>query len=87
MTRAADYTTISSEGGLLPANLLARVIAGDRDLEAIGPESYHLAPGERLNEAITRSWNRLVGAWASFSDSLARATSDDHTFTESTRKR
>jgi hypothetical protein len=32
----------------------------------LGPEDYGLAPGEKLNEAIARSWNRLTGLWRLF---------------------
>ncbi len=48
-----SFTTIHSEGALLPADLLERVRAGDPSLEGLSPEAYHLAPGEKLNEAIT----------------------------------
>ena len=30
------------------------------------PEDYGLPPGERLNEVITQSWNRLRRHWADF---------------------
>ena len=32
----------------------------------MSPESYHLAKGEKINEAINRAWNRVLGAWAAF---------------------
>jgi hypothetical protein len=28
--------------------------------------SYHLVAGERLNERISQSWKRLLGAWIAF---------------------
>lgn len=46
--------TIRSEGGLLPADLLARVAALDRDLGGLAVSDFHLAPNERLGEAIAR---------------------------------
>ena len=58
------FQTVRTEGGLLPADLLQRVADGDSDARRPEPADYHLAPGERLNEAITRSWTRLAGAWA-----------------------
>jgi len=65
--RARDlFTTIRTEGGLLPADLLQRIAGGDSDLEGLKPSDYHLAGTERLNEAISRAWNRLLGAWTSF---------------------
>jgi type I restriction-modification system DNA methylase subunit len=60
------FLTIRAEGALLPTDLLQRVVENDRDLGGLTPESYHLS-GEKLNEAINRSWNRLLGAWAAFS--------------------
>jgi hypothetical protein len=62
------FQTAHTEGGLLPADLLQRVADGDRTLPALAPADYHLTPGERLNEAITRSWTRLVGAWRTFDE-------------------
>ncbi len=66
------FPSVRTEGGLLPAETLQRIAAGEaasgnrNALSALTPASYHLAPGERLNEAISRSWSRLVAAWASF---------------------
>jgi len=60
------FTTVRTEGGLLPADLLQRIAAGDSDLEGLRPSDYHLAGTERLNEAISRAWNRLLGAWTAF---------------------
>ena len=63
MTKDTTFTTIRSEGGLLPTDLLARVREAGSGLPGTAPEDYHLAPGEKLGEAITRSWNRLTGTW------------------------
>ncbi|KAA0256701.1 hypothetical protein FBQ97_14540 [Acidobacteria bacterium ACD] len=65
------FPSVRTEGGLLPAETLQRIAAGEaggerRPLDGLDAASYHLAPGERLNEAISRSWSRLVGTWASF---------------------
>ena len=59
------FTTVRTEGAVLPRDLLARIVAGDKDLGGLTPDDYHLS-GERLNEATNRSWNRLQGAWAAF---------------------
>ncbi|GIK76111.1 MAG: hypothetical protein BroJett021_50990 [Chloroflexota bacterium] len=58
------FTTIRTEGALLPADLLQRISEG-ANLAGLTSESYH-RPGEKLNEVINRSWNVLQGAWASF---------------------
>ena len=64
-THRTPFLTIRAEGALLPVDLLQRVVENDHDLGGLTPESYHLS-GEKLNEAINRSWNRLLGAWAAF---------------------
>jgi hypothetical protein len=80
------FTTIRTEGALLPPDLLQRIADGDRELEGLTPEAYHLAANERLGEVITRSWNRLVGAWPGFRESLAKLPESDHA-TSATRER
>ena len=66
------FTTIHTEGALLPVDLLQRISENDRSLEGLDPQSYHLAPGEKINEAINRSWNRLNGLWGGFKTSRNR---------------
>jgi hypothetical protein len=58
------FTTIHTEGAILPPDLLQRIASGDSDVEGLTPEAYHLIKGERLNEGINRSWSRLQGAWS-----------------------
>ncbi len=64
--RNQEFQTIRSEGGLLPADLLRRVIDRSTNLAGTRPEDYGLPAGERLNEVITQSWNRLLKHWAEF---------------------
>jgi hypothetical protein len=71
------FQTARTEGGLLPADLLQRVADNDGQLDGLKPSDYHLAPGERLNEAITRSWNRLLGAWRSFDEARGQLAPGD----------
>jgi hypothetical protein len=59
---------------------------GDHEIEGLSPDSYHLVPGEKLNEAINRSWNRLLGVWISFKDASAKLAATD-TGTGVTRER
>ncbi len=79
--RVSQFTTIRTEGGLLPADLLARVAADDHTVPGVTADAYHLVRGERLNERITRSWNRLVGAWKMFAPALAALPAGDHATT------
>jgi hypothetical protein len=70
------FTTVKTEGAILPADLLQRIAEG-RELEGLRPEDYHLLPGERLNEAVNRAWNRCLGAWTAFQDGRARLPASD----------
>ncbi len=74
-TRNNIFTTIRTEGALLPADLLQRISEG-ANLDGLTPESYH-RPGEKLNEAINRSWNALQGVWASFRAAQERLPESD----------
>jgi len=71
------FSTIHTEGALLPVDLLQRIRSNDKNLEGLTPESYHLAPGEKLNETINRSWNRLSGLWSAFQAARGRLKSAD----------
>ncbi|MFH1219113.1 MAG: N-6 DNA methylase [Candidatus Eisenbacteria bacterium] len=64
--RTTDFQTIRSEGGLLPPDLLRRVLDPKQSLEGTQPEDYSLSQGERLNEVITQSWSRLRKYWTEF---------------------
>lgn len=71
------FTTIRTEGGILPANFLQRVTEGNRDLDGIKGADYHLLPEERFNEVITRSWTRLLSAWETFSKAMGKLPESD----------
>ncbi len=64
------FNTIRTEGAILPAELLQRIVSGDTTLEGLKSTDYHLSPSERLNEAATRSWNRLIGVWQTYREIL-----------------
>lgn len=66
------FTTIRTEGGLLPPDLLERIAAG-KGLGGLDPEDYGLAKGERLNEAISRAWTHAQAHWASWQATLERS--------------
>ena len=70
--RNQEFQTIHSEGGLLPPDLLRRVLDPDGKLEGTRAEDYGLPKDERLNEVITQAWNRLRKHWTEF-----RATATD----------
>jgi hypothetical protein len=69
-----EFQTIRSEGGLLPPDLLRRVIDPKEKLDGTRPEDYGLPQNERLNEVITQAWNRLRKHWAEFRAAAAKLT-------------
>ena len=73
MARRTDESqTIRSEGGLLPPDLLRRVLDPKAKLDGTRPEDYGMPLGERLTDAITPSWNRLRKHWVEFSSAKAK---------------
>ena len=61
-----EFQTVRSEGGLLPPDLLRRLLDRHSSLSGTRPEDYGLSPGDRLNEVITHSWNRLRRHYGEF---------------------
>lgn len=84
MQKHSWFTTIHSEGSLLPLDLLQRVVApesgtmgtGSTRLDGLTPAAYHLE-GERLNEAINQSWNRVRGYWSRFQVARTKLLASD----------
>lgn len=71
------FITIHIQGTILPADLLQRIVTGDASLGGLNPGDYHLAEGEKLNEAINRSWNRLSGLWSHYRVALQALPESD----------
>jgi len=84
--RSSIFNTVRTEGAILPAELLQRIVSGDATLEGLKPTDYHLSPGERLGEAATRSWNRLIGVWQTYRD-IVDNLSEEAIGTTETRER
>jgi pimeloyl-ACP methyl ester carboxylesterase len=57
--QASIFTSVRTEGALLPAGLLVPIAEG-KDVSGLTPSDYHLS-GEKLNEATNGAWNRPVG--------------------------
>ena len=77
---------VSTQGALLPRELLDRVDSNDPKLPGMKAVDYGLAPGERVRDAITRSWQRLTGLWVGFRQAETSLTPED-TATSLTRER
>ncbi len=75
--RQSVFATIRTEGGILPVDLLARILEADSSIEGLTPADYHLIPGVKLHEEISRSWSRLLGAWRNFRISSASLPESD----------
>ncbi len=76
MPSNTPFTTIRTEGALLPPDLLQRIVDGDPSLSGLTAESYH-RPGEKLNEVINQSWNTLQGIWVNFKTARDRLPAGD----------
>ncbi|MBT3326195.1 MAG: N-6 DNA methylase [Gemmatimonadales bacterium] len=61
-----EFATILTEGGLLPSDFLQRLAGRDKGIDGLDPDDYHLAGGQRINEAANRSWLLLLSAWERF---------------------
>jgi len=71
------FETITSEGALLPSDFLNRLAQRDQDIPGLTPDAYHLGSGEKINESISRSWNRLSAAWGNFSVAMQALPASD----------
>lgn len=80
------FSTVRTEGSLLPADFLQRLLTPKPDIEGLRSEDYHLVGRERIDDAASRSWLRLVGAWTAFRGQLQRLSTDD-TATTITREK
>lgn len=73
MSRGAQqFSSVKTEGGLLPQDVLSRIHLGDPDLDGTKAATYHLGAHERIGEAANQAWNRLVSSWHSFQEALAK---------------
>jgi len=71
------FQTVKAEGALLPADLLKRVADGDKEIEGLSPESYHLDPADKINEATNRAWIACRDAWQRFQKQRAELPEAD----------
>ena len=71
------FESVTTEGALLPSDFLNRLAQRDREIQGLTPDAYHLGSGEKLNEAISRSWNRVLGVWKSFAPASQQLPASD----------
>lgn len=60
------FGSVKIVGGLLPADLLGRVFAGDSQVPGTRPETYGLEHGESVRRQASRSWLYLLEVWQDF---------------------
>ncbi len=76
MSAGTAFTTIRTEGAILPPDILNRIAAGDKDLGGLTEAAYHLT-GEKFGEATNRAWNRLQAAWLNFQTAREKLAESD----------
>jgi methylase of polypeptide subunit release factors len=72
MPARSPFTTVRSEGGLLPVDLLNRLTQTPESLPGTSPDDYHVPKGWRLRDAINRSFTELQGVWTAFQSEFAQ---------------
>ena len=72
----STFTTVISEGALLPVDVLQRIAQCDVNLGGMNAEEYHL-DGEKLNEVINDAWLRALRAWNTFQTGRTRLPESD----------
>ena len=60
------FSSLKIVGGLLPADLLGRVSAGDAQVPGTEPQTYGLERGESVRRQASRSWLYLLEVWQDF---------------------
>ena len=69
---STTFAAIRTEGGLLPPDLLHRVLNQDASLGGLTPADFGLPPDIRLRDAIAEAWSAIQTHWASFSRTRTR---------------
>lgn len=84
--KTRKFANVTTEGGMLPVDLLSRIYAIDSALPGISAPDYHLASGDKLTDAISRSWSALRARWESFKAEREKFGDEDRG-TSATRER
>ena len=69
------YTTITTEGGLLPADILDAIASAD--LPGQQPEDFGLERGRNLSDRIAAAWQAARGHWLLFKSYAEELRPDD----------
>jgi hypothetical protein len=60
------FASLKIVGGLLPADVIGRIYAGDADVPGISAQTYRLEPGESVRRQASRVWQYLLEKWQEF---------------------
>lgn len=82
----SPFPALRVAGGLLPADLFGRVVAG-KDLPGWGSADYGLAAHETVRQAASRAFDYLGGAWQAFTRERDKAQAEGRPLTGLTRER
>jgi hypothetical protein len=72
----SSFVGIRIQGGLVPADLLARIATGT-DIAGLRSADFHLPAGESVRDAANRVWAYLRGAWATYRQALNKLPETD----------
>ena len=75
-----NFTTITTEGNLIPADLLQRIAAGEAPGQK--PEDFGLDKTRRLTDEIASAWADARAFWEAFQRRLRRLKPDDPATTD-----
>ena len=84
--RKITFATITTKGALFPIDFLERLTSGDRNLDGLNAEAYHLTENEKINEAISRSWKNVLGYWKNFQTAKNKLADTDRGTSETREK-
>src|SRR6266702_2338627 len=83
----SSFLTITSEGALLPIDILQKIALFSSEIDGLDGESYNLNLVEvKLNEVISVSWGRLLSIWQAFQSTRGKLRDDESGLTQ-TRER
>lgn len=75
-SQRSAFSSIRSEGALLPLDILQRIAQFDSSLGGLTAEAYH-REGEKLNEVINEAWTHVLRAWHHFQSARAGLSSSE----------
>jgi hypothetical protein len=75
-TVSTNFVGARIVGGLLPADLLAKLMSAQTP-DGLSSKDFHLAAGETVRDAANRVWAYLRGAWTTYRAALAALPDTD----------